>query len=266
MTDCRRSVFRATRGAAHWIDPYLRSVPMSDRKSDAWFADQYLHPHESTHTFAEVIDWFAKTGVAFVRGVPSTAGADGDDPDGTLFDPTDPGPRGITFACSSADRERQSGRRVLRHDRPKSGALGSGMALFQPNRNPTARDLRWFAGLWFPLFCGGAGLWLLRHRRPGLAAAWWTATAVLAVAGLISPPAIRPIYRFLIRVTFPIGWVVSHTVVAAAYFLVITPIGLVMRLRHDPMRRRFEPSARWSLDRLQAGRTRSLLQADVRIP
>ncbi len=91
MTDCRRSVFRATGGAARWIDPYLRSVPMSDRKSDAWFADQYLHPHESTHTFAEVIDWFAKTGVAFVRGVPSTAGADGDDPDGTLFDPTDPG-------------------------------------------------------------------------------------------------------------------------------------------------------------------------------
>src|SRR4029077_10522960 len=61
MTDLRRGVFRATGGAARWIDPYLRSVPMSDRKSDAWFADQYLHPHESTHTIGEVLGWFAAT-------------------------------------------------------------------------------------------------------------------------------------------------------------------------------------------------------------
>jgi hypothetical protein len=117
------------------------------------------------------------------------------------------------------------------------------MALFQPNRNPTTRELRWFAGLWFPAFCGVAGLWLVRHQRPGLAAAWWTATAFLAIAGVVSPPAIRPIYRFLIRVTFPIGWVLSHLVVAAAYFLVITPVGLLMRRWHDPMRRTFEPWA-----------------------
>jgi SAM-dependent methyltransferase len=91
MTDCRRGVFRATGGAARWIDPYLRSVPMSERKSDAWFADQYLHPHESTHTIAEVLGWFARTGLEFVRGVPSISGGHGDDAEGTLFDPTDPG-------------------------------------------------------------------------------------------------------------------------------------------------------------------------------
>jgi hypothetical protein len=118
------------------------------------------------------------------------------------------------------------------------------MALFQPNRNPTSRELRWFAGLWFPAFCGGLGLWLLRHQHPDAAAAWWIVTAILALAGLVSPRAIRPVYRFLIRVTFPIGWIVSHLVVAAAYFLVITPIGIVMRLWHDPMRRTFDRSAR----------------------
>jgi hypothetical protein len=118
------------------------------------------------------------------------------------------------------------------------------MALFQPNRNPTPRDLRWFAGLWFPAFCGGIGLWLMRHQRPGQADAWWAAAAILSISGLASPATIRPVYRALIRITFPIGWLVSHLVVAAAYFLVITPIGLVMRLWHDPMRRTFEPSAR----------------------
>jgi hypothetical protein len=118
------------------------------------------------------------------------------------------------------------------------------MALFQPNRNPTTRELRLFAGIWFPALCGGIGLWLLRHQHQGLAEAWWTATAILALAGIVSPATIRPIYRFLIRITFPIGWLVSYLVVAAAYFLVITPIGVLMRLWHDPMRRRFEPSAR----------------------
>jgi SAM-dependent methyltransferase len=91
MTDCRRGMFRMTGGAARWIDPYLRSVPMSERKSEAWFADQYLHPHESTHTFGEVLDWFARTGLEFVRGVPSTSGRDGDEGYATLFDAGDPG-------------------------------------------------------------------------------------------------------------------------------------------------------------------------------
>ena len=64
---------------------------MSERKSEAWFADQYLHPHESTHTFGEVLDWFARTGLEFVRGVPSTSGRDGDEAFATLFDAGDPG-------------------------------------------------------------------------------------------------------------------------------------------------------------------------------
>ena len=74
MMDLRRNIFRATGGAARWIDPYLRSVSMSDGKARAWFADQYLHPHESKHTIGEVLEWFDANGVAFVRGVPSVTG------------------------------------------------------------------------------------------------------------------------------------------------------------------------------------------------
>lgn len=71
MTDLRRLVFRATRGAGKWIDPYLRSVSMSGEKRRAWFADQYQHPHESKHTIGEALQWFQETGLEFVRGVPS---------------------------------------------------------------------------------------------------------------------------------------------------------------------------------------------------
>lgn len=76
MTDARRKLFRMTGGRARWVDPYLRTSQLSPDKERAWFADQYLHPHESKHTIGEVLRWFDDAGVGFVRGVPSVL-ADG---------------------------------------------------------------------------------------------------------------------------------------------------------------------------------------------
>jgi 2-polyprenyl-3-methyl-5-hydroxy-6-metoxy-1,4-benzoquinol methylase/uncharacterized protein YbaR (Trm112 family) len=73
ITDLRRVLFRITGGRARWLDPYLRSSRISDEKRRAWFADQYLHPHESKHTIGEVLTWFERCGLEFVRGVPSPA-------------------------------------------------------------------------------------------------------------------------------------------------------------------------------------------------
>ena len=69
-TDLRRQIFRLTRGRAEWLDPTLRSGPRAEAKRRAWFADQYLHPHESKHTISEILRWFDETGMEFVRGVP----------------------------------------------------------------------------------------------------------------------------------------------------------------------------------------------------
>ena len=47
------------------------------------------------------------------------------------------------------------------------------------------------------------------------------------------------IYFGWMKLITPVGWVVSHVIFATTYFLVITPIGLLMRLfRYDPMSRR----------------------------
>jgi Saxitoxin biosynthesis operon protein SxtJ len=135
------------------------------------------------------------------------------------------------------------------------------VGLFQPNRNPTRQELRWFAGLWCPALGASVGLWLMRHGHPGGARALWAAAAILSIAGVVSPSTIRPVYQALVRVTLPMGWAVSHLVVAAAYFLVITPIGMLMRLRHDPMRRRFESSERsYWIDRKPVDRGRYFRQ------
>ncbi len=90
MTNLRRKLFRLTGGAGKWIDPYLRSVSMSKDKQRAWFADQYQHPHESTHTFGEVLQWFHQNGLEFVNGVPALT-ANGNGKAQGLFQQSDPG-------------------------------------------------------------------------------------------------------------------------------------------------------------------------------
>ena len=45
--------------------------------------------------------------------------------------------------------------------------------------------------------------------------------------------------------SWPMGWVFSHVLLGVTYYLVITPIGLILRLLgKDPMRRRFDREAK----------------------
>ncbi|MEK7583061.1 MAG: class I SAM-dependent methyltransferase [Patescibacteria group bacterium] len=37
-----------------------------------WTNDQYYHPHESTHSIAEILRWFKKNNIRFLQTVPST--------------------------------------------------------------------------------------------------------------------------------------------------------------------------------------------------
>ena len=70
MTDLRRLIFRTMGKRFMFLDPYLRERRKKDAKTEAWFADQYMHPHESKHTMGEVLNWFDKTGFRFVNSIP----------------------------------------------------------------------------------------------------------------------------------------------------------------------------------------------------
>lgn len=70
ITDARRILFRHTGNRLHFLDPNLRNKDFSAARKRAWFADQYVHPHETKHTFGEVLAWFEQTGFDFVRSLP----------------------------------------------------------------------------------------------------------------------------------------------------------------------------------------------------
>jgi SAM-dependent methyltransferase len=70
-TDLRRLIFRITGKRFLWLDPYLRERGGKlDAKTDAWFADQYLHPHEGKHTIGQLLHWFDAEGFEFVNSIP----------------------------------------------------------------------------------------------------------------------------------------------------------------------------------------------------
>lgn len=120
------------------------------------------------------------------------------------------------------------------------------MALLEINSNPTDRELRQFAGIWLPAFALLVGLLLwFRWPLPWAAVLVWAAAAVLGVGGVLKPRWIKPVFVGWMIAAFPIGWVISHVVVAFVFYLVLTPIGLAMRLcGYDPMHRKFDREAK----------------------
>ncbi len=91
LLDGRRVLFNMTGGRFKWIDPYIRKTKMSAGKQDAWFHDQYMHPHESKHTMGEVLHWFNENGFDFVNGVPKLRARDSFGNKEKLFEPASPG-------------------------------------------------------------------------------------------------------------------------------------------------------------------------------
>jgi carbamoyltransferase len=109
--------------------------------------------------------------------------------------------------------------------------------MIEINWRPSTRELRFFSG----------GLILLALVATTLGHYWWNWVApwpmvVLSIASVILflsilwPRALRPIYLVWMIAVFPIGWLVSHVVLAAVYFGVFTPIGLLLRMTgYDPL-------------------------------
>jgi hypothetical protein len=71
--------------------------------------------------------------------------------------------------------------------------------------------------------------------------------ALAALSGLLSlvyPPANLPIYWLISALTYPIGFVLSYVIMGTLFYLIIAPIGLLLRLLgNDPMERRIDPDA-----------------------
>jgi len=70
----RRRLFDRTGSALYFLDQRLTDGKMNQGRWQAWFRDQYKHPHESRHSIDEVLGWFDSSGVDFLSSLPPADG------------------------------------------------------------------------------------------------------------------------------------------------------------------------------------------------
>jgi hypothetical protein len=106
---------------------------------------------------------------------------------------------------------------------------------------PTAKDLNILALVFLvvPGIVGGLALW------KGSFKGWYWIGAGVALATIrLIPPLFRAIYRVWVSMAITVGYFVSRIILTIIFFLVMTPLGLIMALvGKDPMERKIDPEA-----------------------
>jgi hypothetical protein len=114
--------------------------------------------------------------------------------------------------------------------------------------HPSAKSLRQFGGLCALASLAAAGF-LFRTGQARLpATTLLIATSLLvATVSLTAPRLLRLPYVALVISTFPIGFVVSRLAIAIAWYLVLTPIALALRIggRDALERKRHSRGTNW---------------------
>ena len=109
-----------------------------------------------------------------------------------------------------------------------------------------ARAGEWPRGLVIPWMCLLFGGPSVRHPENAIVFAQlaWVAGGLLAVLCFCSMKSALLTYHRWMLAAEPLGWTFSHAFLAIAYYLVLTPIGLLLRLfGHDAMHRQIDPGA-----------------------
>ncbi len=126
--------------------------------------------------------------------------------------------------------------------------------MIEINLKPDAKTLRQFGWIalvgfgfiaaiaWFEvlIFSGG---WL-GDAKQTVVTAFGGLAALSALFSLVFPRANLPIYLGLTILSYPIGFVLSHVIMGTLWYLIISPIGFMMRVTgRDPLERKWDPQA-----------------------
>jgi saxitoxin biosynthesis operon SxtJ-like protein len=119
------------------------------------------------------------------------------------------------------------------------------MGMIEINWNPERRTLRQFGLIGIAVFGGLGAFTAWRHGIDWKPIVLWGLAAFCGIAALTAPRLLRPLFVGMSVAAAPIGFVVSHVILAIVYFGIFTPIALAMRLAgRDAMQRRYDRSAK----------------------
>ena len=119
------------------------------------------------------------------------------------------------------------------------------MDIVDINWNPSRKELKIFSLLLIVFFAVVAGLAWRKGASAETAFLIAGGGAVVGIVGVLSPAFIRIVYVAWMAAVFPIGFVVSNVVLAAVFYGVVWPIGILTKLTgRDALQLRFDREAK----------------------
>jgi len=115
--------------------------------------------------------------------------------------------------------------------------------------NVTNKQLRTF-GIALSIFLGGIGLIHFIKGNTPQNYWFWGAAIVTIFITLLAPILLKPIYRAALFIAHILGWINTRLILGLIYYLLFTPISLIMRLLgRDPLNRKFdkETNSYWNI-------------------
>jgi len=86
--------------------------------------------------------------------------------------------------------------------------------------------------------------WRYWRHANGEAPVWFFGAAVVfGVLGLVAPRVLEPVFVVWMKFAEVLNWLMTRVFLTVAWYLIITPSGLIMRLvsREDPLKRAWLP-------------------------
>ncbi len=99
--------------------------------------------------------------------------------------------------------------------------------------NSSSTDRRQLVNFGLVMALAFAVVALIRARLAeidALAIGFMTIAAFFAAAAVLAPRALAPIHRWWMKLAEALGWINTRLILIVVYYLLVTPIGLVMRL------------------------------------
>jgi hypothetical protein len=112
-----------------------------------------------------------------------------------------------------------------------------------PDKPMSHSELRKFGlvtALMLVIFFDGLIPWIWDFKPP-----LWPVIVggVLVFMALLLPGWLSPVYKVWMRFANVLGWVNTRIILGVIFFLIFLPVGIVLRLFRDPMRRKWDGSS-----------------------